>query len=56
MIGGVANGSCELQIVTVNIKCCAAMYKSYVGTDSISKSLRRKVEMLQVCAVAEELL
>ena len=56
MIKGVANGSCELKIVTVNIKCCAAMYKSHVGTDSISKSLRSKVEMLQVCAVAEDLL
>ena len=56
MIGGVANGSCELQSVTVNIICCAAMYKSHDATDSISKWLRRKVEMLQVCAVAEELL
>ena len=56
MIEGVANDSCDLQIVTVNIKCCAAMYKSHDGTDSISKLLRSKVEMLQVCAVAEYLL
>ena len=56
MIGGVAYGSCELQIVTVNVVCCAAMYKSHDETDSISKQLRRKVEMLQVYAVAEELL
>ena len=46
----------RVAIVTVNIKCCAAMYKSHVGTDSISKSLRSKVEMLQVCAMAEDLL
>ena len=56
MTEGVANGSCELQIVTVNIICFAAMYKSHGGTDSISKLLRSKVEMLQVCAVAEDLL
>ena len=56
MIEGVANGSCELQIVTVNIKFCAMMYKSHGGTDSISKLPRSKVDMLQVCAVAEDLL
>ena len=56
MFRGVANGSCaELQIVTVNVIRCGAMYKSHGETDSISKELRRKVEMLQVCAVAEEL-
>ena len=56
MIGGVANGSCELQIVTVNTKCCAATYESQGETDSVSKQLRREVEMLQVCSAAEELL
>jgi len=37
MFGGVANGSCELKIVTANDRYRAAMYTSHEGTDSVSK-------------------